>query len=160
ITYFDDVEKVTAGGLGGADTFLVTPSPATAIHVVGGPPTTRPGDALIYNGDATLELTGIRAGTITGVGVQPVAYTSIEECVRVNGRTGLILGADADPNGNGANNGIPDVFRVALEGGDVMLSVNGSDVACLDAAGAGSITYRGSADGDIAVIDHGGGLVH
>ena len=75
-----NVANLNLFGDSGNDTFNVTPDATMNILVSGGPPVfpTLPGDTLNYLGAGTILPSGIGDGTIVGVGVQPLTFTSIE----------------------------------------------------------------------------------
>ena len=69
----------------------------------------------------------------------------------------VTISADDDPGGNGANNGVPDLFRLVRQSDDLEVYVNGSLVTSTPLAGLTAVHVNGSADQDTLEIDFSGG---
>ncbi|HOP76785.1 MAG TPA: Ig-like domain-containing protein [Thermogutta sp.] len=69
----------------------------------------------------------------------------------------VTITANDDPGGNGANNGIADLFRLVRNADDLEVYVNGNFVTSAPLAGLTAVQVGGSSDADELQIDLSGG---
>lgn len=74
------------------------------------------------------------------------------------GTLDLVVNAN-DPGGNGADNSIPDEFRIVRNGGYLEIHIDGNLSSQTPFSTVRSVTVNGSNDDDTFIVDHGGGFL-
>ena len=162
---------VIVNGGNGADVISAAPLKNAAVNIMGGDPTTLPGDSLLLNltqvaqGDTAGATGSTPTGKITFSGAtqaalyQPLDYSEIENVIanfdpnpKFNA-AGLIAGTPV-----GISNGVSDDFDVTFGGGLVTvtnknLGVDAFTPVRLPAAGLQSVQIYGSSDSDRLLVD-------
>ncbi len=134
---YTGAEVVTVNGLGGNDTFNVTPAAGVGIFIDGGDPiSTLPGDALsVAAGGGTVTFTSgptPDSGSFAVTGDQPVSFTHIESA-SVTGATAAVINGTAGPDTitvtardsstSAGADGVQD-FTTAINAGPTVLFLN------------------------------------
>ncbi len=130
----------TINGGADVDAFTVAPQSGTGFDVIGGDPTTLPGDSLDVDGGGLDAEIDSATGAITVAGAQPITTSEVEEVSLANVATLTVVGDIADDN-------IAIAADSVVAAGD-LLTVGGRTFAIKDIT---SLVVDGG-DGDDALV--------
>ncbi|QDU13974.1 Pectinesterase [Gimesia maris] len=148
---YEDLEDLTVYSGSDADDITVNPNISTAINIIGGNPTTSPGDSLTYltpfGEGSTYTPTGADSGTIAATGgFQTVTFDEIET---------VTLGGSVTVTGTAADD-VLTITATSANAGTYQIVSGGVPGPVVNINSITDFTFNGGDGDDVLIIDNSG----